>query len=42
MTSTQVDFVSGPFLHQLTFNGNGTAFPAEIEQQVLTAAQTRS
>jgi hypothetical protein len=42
VTSTQVDFVSGPFLHQLTFNGNGTAFPADLEQQVLTAAQTRS
>ena len=26
VTSTQVDFVSGPLLHQVTFNGNGAAF----------------
>jgi hypothetical protein len=41
VTSTQVDFVSGPFLHQITFNGNGTAFPAQLEEQLLTTALAR-
>jgi hypothetical protein len=41
VTSTQVDFVSGPFLHQITFNGNGTAFPAQLEEQLLATAQAR-
>ena len=41
VTSTQVDFVSGALLHQLTFNGNGTAFPAPLEEQLLEAAQAR-
>ena len=39
VTSTQVDFVDGSVLHQVTFNGNGTAFPAPLEEQVLTEAQ---
>ena len=30
VTSTQVDFVSGALLHQVTFNGNGAAFPAPL------------
>lgn len=42
VTSTQVDFVSGPFLHQITFNGNGTAFPAQLEEQLLATAQART
>ncbi len=39
VTSTQVDFVVGRLLHQVTFNGNGTAFPAQLEEQLLSAAQ---
>ncbi len=39
VTSTQVDFVVGPLLHQVTFNGNGTAFPAQLEEQVLATAR---
>jgi hypothetical protein len=41
VTSTQVDFVSGALLHQVTFNGNGAAFPAPLEEQLLATAQTR-
>jgi hypothetical protein len=41
VTSTQVDFVSGALLHQVTFNGNGTAFPAPLEEQLLATAQAR-
>ncbi len=40
VTSTQVDFVDGALVHQVTFNGNGTAFPAQLEEEVLTAAAT--
>ena len=41
VTSTQVDFVSGALLHQVTFNGNGGVFPAPLEEQLLAAAQAR-
>jgi hypothetical protein len=41
VTSTQVDFVSGALLHQVTFNGNGAAFPPVLEEQLLAAAQAR-
>ena len=41
VTSTQVDFVSGALLHQMTFNGNGVAFPAPLEEQVLSTVQGR-
>jgi len=41
VTSTQVDFVSGALLHQVTFNGNGAPFPAPLEEQLLAAAQAR-
>jgi hypothetical protein len=41
VTSTQVDFVSGALLHQVTFNGNGAAFPAPLEEQLLATAQAR-
>jgi hypothetical protein len=41
VTSTQVDFVSGALLHQMTFNGNGSAFPAPLEEQVLSTVQAR-
>ncbi|HVT42445.1 MAG TPA: hypothetical protein VHD39_05630 [Acidimicrobiales bacterium] len=41
ITSTQVDLVHGTLLHQLTFNGNGTTFPAQLEVSVLGAAVRR-
>jgi len=41
VTSTQFDFVQGALLHQITFNGNGTTFPAELEIQLLTTANHR-
>jgi hypothetical protein len=41
VSSTQVDFVSGALLHQMTFNGNGSAFPAVLEEQLLSTAQAR-
>jgi hypothetical protein len=42
VTSTQVDFVSGSLLHQVTFNGNGTAFPAVLEEQLLATVKART
>jgi len=39
VTSTQVDFVSGSLLHQVTFSGNGTAFPAVLEEELLAAVR---
>ena len=39
VTSTQVDFVSGPLLHQVTFNGNGAAFPAVLEEELLATVR---
>jgi hypothetical protein len=41
VTSSQVDFVSGALLHQVTFNGNGAAFPAPLEEQLLTTVEVR-
>jgi hypothetical protein len=41
VTSTQVDFVTGSLLHQVTFNGNGAAFPAVLEEQLLATARAR-
>ena len=41
VTSTQVDFVSGALLHQVTFNGNGAAFPAVLEEQLLSVVHAR-
>jgi hypothetical protein len=41
VTSTQVDFVAGTLLHQVTFNGNGAAFPAPLEEQLLTTVEAR-
>ncbi len=41
ITSTQVDFVRGALLHQITFNGNGTTFPPTLEIELLTTAQSR-
>lgn len=42
VTSTQFDFARGGLLHQITFNGNGTTFPAELEIQLLATARHRS
>ena len=42
VTSTQVDFVSGALLHQVTFNGNGAAFPPVLEEQLLATVQART
>jgi len=42
ITSTQVDFVHGSLLHQVTFNGNGVAFPPTLEIALLAAVQNRS
>jgi len=41
VTSTQVDFVSRALLHQVTFNGYGTAFPAPLEAQLLATVEAR-
>jgi hypothetical protein len=42
VTSTQVDFVSGSLLHQLTFNGNGAAFPPVLEEDLLATVKART
>jgi hypothetical protein len=42
VTSTQVDFVAGVLLHQVTFNGNGAAFPAPLEEQLLATMEAKS
>ena len=42
ITSIQVDFVKGAVAQQLTFNGNGTTFPALLEVQLVQAALARS
>jgi hypothetical protein len=42
ITSVQVDFVKGAVAQQLTFNGNGTAFPALLEVELVQAAMARS
>lgn len=39
ITSTEVDFVQGARLQQVTFDGNGTAFPVALEEQLLAAAE---
>jgi hypothetical protein len=41
ITSTQVAVLDGPLVHELTFNGNGTAFPVQLEEQLLLTAQAR-
>ncbi len=42
ITSIQVDFVKGDATQELTFNGNGTAFPALLEMQLVQAAMART
>ena len=41
VTSTQVDFVSGSLVHEMTFDGNGATFPTVLEEQLLAVAQAR-
>ncbi len=41
ITSTQIDVVEGTQVRQLTFNGNGTVFPALLEEQLVEAALAR-
>lgn len=42
ITSTAVEFVRGRFVHQLTFNGNGVAFPALLQVHLTQLAEARS
>jgi hypothetical protein len=40
--STAIQFVHGRFVHQLTFNGNGVAFPALLQVHLTQLAEARS
>lgn len=40
--STAIEFVRGRFVHQLTFNGNGVAFPALLQVHLTQLAEARS
>jgi hypothetical protein len=40
--STAIQFVHGRFVHQLTFNGNGIAFPALLQVHLTQLAEARS
>jgi hypothetical protein len=42
ISSTAIEFVRGRFVHQLTFNGNGTTFPALLQVHLTQLAQARS
>jgi hypothetical protein len=42
ITSTEVAFVRGAEVHQLTFNGNGTPFPGLLQAQLVALAQQRN
>jgi hypothetical protein len=42
ITSTAIQFVHGRFVHQLTFNGNGVAFPALLQVHLTQLAEARS
>lgn len=42
ITSTAIEFVRGRFVHQLTFNGNGVAFPALLQVHLTQLAEARS
>jgi hypothetical protein len=42
ITSTAIEFARGRFVHQLTFNGNGVAFPALLQVHLTQLAQARS
>ena len=40
--STAIQFVHGRFVHQLTFNGNGVAFPTLLQVHLTQLAEARS
>ena len=40
--STAIQFVHGRFVHQLTFNGNGVAFPALLQVHLTQLAEARN
>ena len=42
ITSTAIEFVRGQFIHQLTFNGNGVAFPALLQVHLTQVVTARS
>ncbi len=42
ITSTEIEFVRGRFVHQLTFNGNGVTFPALLEVHLVRQVEARS
>jgi hypothetical protein len=39
--STQIEFVRGRFLHELTFNGNGVTFPPLLEVHLVRQVEAR-
>jgi hypothetical protein len=41
ITSTEVAFVRGAEVHQVTFNGNGTAFPGLLQARLVQTVQRR-
>jgi len=41
ITSTEVAFVRGSAVHQVTFDGNGTAFPGLLQARLVQTAQHR-
>jgi hypothetical protein len=42
ITSTEINFVEGHVDQQITFNGNGVAFPPALEQQLVLSALGRA
>jgi hypothetical protein len=42
ITSTNIEFARGRFVHQLTFNGNGVPFPALLEVHLIRQVEGRS
>lgn len=42
ITSTNIEFVRGRFVHQLTFNGNGVTFPALLQVHLIRQVEARS
>ncbi len=41
ITSTEIEFVHGRFVHQLTFNGNGVSFPPLLEVHLVRQVESR-
>lgn len=42
ITSTEIDFVHGRYVQQLTFNGNGATFPPLLEVHLIRVAKART